>query len=73
MNGRKNMGPSEKNEILVEYDDTLKSYFVIWKLAVAGLGKTKQSALNDLRRAAHFGIDTTINSQLKILETEKEA
>jgi hypothetical protein len=67
------METKENREIIVEYDDTLKSYYVIWDLAVAGLGKTKQSALNDLRRAAHFGIDTTIDFQLKILETEKEA
>jgi len=66
------MEAKEEREIIVEYDDTLKSYYVIWELVAAGLGKTKQSALNDLRRAAHFGIDMTINSQLKNLEIEKE-
>jgi hypothetical protein len=66
------MAPSRKSEISVEYDDTLKSYYVIYELAVVGLGKTKQSALKDLRSAAHFGIDTTIDSQLKTFDIEKE-
>jgi hypothetical protein len=66
------MGPTEKHEIIVEYDETLDSYYVIGEMAVAGLGKTKQSALSDLRKAAYLGIDTMVNLKLKSLEQEKE-
>lgn len=66
------MGSVKKHEIIVEYDETLESYYVICEMAAAGLGKTKQLALSDLRKSAYFGIDTLVNSKLKAIEQEKE-
>ena len=66
------MEQAEKNDILLEYDEIHESYFVIWNMSVAGLGKTKQSALNDLRKAAHFGIDTMVKLKLQTIEQDKE-
>jgi hypothetical protein len=66
------MESAEKHEIIIEYDETFESYYVIWEMAVAGLGKTKRLALSDLQKAAHLGIDTVVNSKLKTIEQEKE-
>ena len=61
-----------KHDITIEYDETIESYFIVWEYAVIGLGKTKRSALKDLQKAAHFGIDTIINSKLKTLKIDSE-
>jgi hypothetical protein len=62
--------PSD-NEIRTEYDDDSQSYFVIWQPLVAiGAGRTEQAALEDLRAAAHFGIETTVNSKLNTISPD---
>ncbi len=54
-------------EMTIEYDDEIQSYYIVCtRMAAAGLGKTKQEALADLREAAHFGIDTAVD--LKLVE-----
>jgi len=60
-------------DMTIEYDDELQSYYIVCThMAAAGLGKTKQEALADLREAAHFGIDTTVD--LKLVQIgEKES
>jgi len=60
------------DEIIIAYDDDSQSYYCIWRpLTSVGLGKTEAEALNDLRAAAHFGIDTAVN--LKVREIEKDS
>jgi hypothetical protein len=57
-------------EILVTYDDDSQSYYCVWRpLTSIGLGKTEAGALDDLRAAAHFGIETMVD--LKLSEIEK--
>lgn len=63
---------TNKRDIIIEYDETTESYFVIWEPIVIGLGNTKHAALKDLQKAAHFGIDTTITLHRKLLIKEKE-
>jgi predicted RNase H-like HicB family nuclease len=49
----------QHEEIIVEYDESIKEYFVIWQppLAIAS-GKTKAEALQDLQQILHFCIDS---------------
>lgn len=56
---------SRQNEIHLEYDDITHDYYVVWEPVAMGAGKTMQEALDDLRQAAHFGIDTFIDLKLK--------
>jgi predicted RNase H-like HicB family nuclease len=54
------------NEIVTEYDDDSQGYYVVWKpLTAVGMGRTELEALEDLRDAAHFGIETMVNSKLR--------
>ena len=56
--------PNNK-DIQIEYDDLIQGYYIIWEpITTIGFGKTKKKALEDLREAAHLGIDTMINSKL---------
>jgi len=60
------------DEIIIAYDDDSQSYYCIWRpLISVGLGKTKTEALDDLRAAAHFGIETMVD--LKLREIEKNS
>jgi hypothetical protein len=52
-------------EITIAYDDDSQSYYCIWQpLISVGLGKTEAEALNDLRAAAHLGIETILDLKL---------
>jgi hypothetical protein len=54
------------SEIQIEFDEEVRSYYIIWQPMVAiGVGGTEEEALEDLRRAAHFGIETKVNLKLK--------
>ena len=58
------------DEIVIEYDDISKSYCIFWRPLIAvGMGDTEKEALEDLRQAAHLGIDTEVN--LKLTEIDK--
>jgi len=58
------------DEIIIACDDDSQSYYCIWRpLTSVGLGKTEAEALDDLRAAAHFGIETMVD--LKLSEIEK--
>jgi predicted RNase H-like HicB family nuclease len=60
------------DEIIIDYDDDSQSYYCIWRpLPSVGLGKTEAEAINDLRKAAIFGIETTVD--LKLREIEKNS
>ncbi len=59
------MMPSD-NEMLIEYDKEIQSYYVAWRPVTAvGLGKTEKGALEELRKTAHYGIDTMVDLKLK--------
>ena len=60
------MSQLPSNKIRTEYDDDSQGYYFIWQpLTTIGMGRTEQEALEDLRAAAHFGIEVVINSKLK--------
>jgi predicted RNase H-like HicB family nuclease len=53
------------DEILIDYDDDSQSYYCVWRpLTSVGLGKTEAEALDDLRAAAHLGVETMVSSKL---------
>jgi predicted RNase H-like HicB family nuclease len=57
------------DEIMIAYDDDSQSYYCIWRpLTSVGLGKTEAEALDDLRAAAHFGIETIVDLKLREIE-----
>jgi predicted RNase H-like HicB family nuclease len=54
------------DEIIIAYDDDSQSYYCIWRpLTSVGLGRTEAEALDDLRAAAHFGIETIVDLKLR--------
>ena len=53
-------------EILIEYDDEeLNCHVMLNSGKVIGLGATHSDALEDLREAAHFYLDTMIDLKLR--------
>jgi len=59
-----------ENDINLEFDSQTGEYYIIWKPVVISTGKTKDEALEDLREAAHFGVDSLID--LKLANIKKE-
>jgi predicted RNase H-like HicB family nuclease len=71
LSGKNAMSLLPCNEIRTEYDDDSQSYYIIWQpLTAIGMGRTEQEALEDLRAAAHFGIETMVNSKLRIISSD---
>jgi hypothetical protein len=67
------MMPSDE-EMIIEYDEITGSYYVVWEpMAVIGMGKTQREALDDMRQAAIFGMDTTFNLKLAKIQCNEEA
>jgi predicted RNase H-like HicB family nuclease len=56
--------------INLEFDKTSGGYYIIWEPVVIGAGKTADEALEDLREAAHFGVDTLIDRKLQDIKKE---
>ena len=52
------------NSIEIEYDEDTQGYYIIWEPLITVWGKTRQKALKDLRQAAHYGVDTSIDVKL---------
>ena len=65
------MSTLPKNNISIHHDSETGDYYIVWKPLVIAAGKTEREALEDLRTAAHFGVDTLINLKLKNIEKEK--
>ena len=61
-----------KGTITLKFDRESQEYHIIWEPIVIGMGKTRCEALEDLRMAAHLGVDTSINIKLKNIGTKKE-
>jgi predicted RNase H-like HicB family nuclease len=55
----------EKNEVHIEFDKDMQYYYAIWQPVAIGTGATRQEALDDLRQAAHFGVDIFLDLKLK--------
>jgi hypothetical protein len=65
------MVPLAEDDIRIEYDELLRSYYIVWNpVAAAGLGSTEKEALEELRAAAHFGIDTAVDIKLSKVSRE---
>jgi len=59
----------DENVIRIEFDEVLGEYYIVWQpMVVIGAGGTEKEALEDLREAAHFGIDTMIDTKLAELD-----
>jgi hypothetical protein len=58
------------NSIDLEFDKESGEYYIVWEPLVIGAGKTAGDALQDLREAAHFGVDTMIDQKLQNIEKE---
>ncbi len=52
------------NGVEIEFDEENQNYYICWQPIVISLGKTKHEALDDLREAAHFFVDTLIDLKL---------
>jgi hypothetical protein len=61
-----------QSNINLEFDRETQEYHIIWEPMVIGMGKTRREALEDLRMAAHFGVDTLIDLKLKDAGIRKE-
>ena len=60
----------KENEIEIEFDKETLSYYTVWEPIFISSGKTRHEALKDLRRAAHFGIDTFIDLKSKEINNQ---
>jgi len=58
------------NDINLEYDRESGEYYIVWEPVVVSAGETERQALEDLRGAAHLGVDTLID--LKLANIKKE-
>jgi hypothetical protein len=61
-----------KGSLNPKFDRETQGHYIIWDPIVIGMGKTKREALEDLRAAAHFGVDTLIDLRLKQIYPKKE-
>ena len=56
------MLPPSASDIRIEYDEDSRGYYIIWQpQVVVAMGQTAAEVLEDLRAAAHFGIDIVID------------
>jgi predicted RNase H-like HicB family nuclease len=62
---KKGVGVLRTNSIEIEFDEETQHYYIIWKPIVISSGKTREEALEDLKVAAHYGVDTLIDLKLR--------
>ncbi len=58
------------NDINLDYDKESEDYYIVWEPVVLSAGRTERQALEDLRGAAHLGVDTLIDLKLKNIKKE---
>ena len=63
--GGKHIAGLDNENIEIGFDEESLNYYADCRLTAIGMGKTKEEALEDLRQAGHFGIDTLINIKLE--------
>ena len=56
---------SNNGEIKIELDKVTQHYYTVWELSAIGSAETKQEALEGLKEAAHFGVDSLIDQKLR--------
>jgi predicted RNase H-like HicB family nuclease len=59
-----------RNDIKLEYDQESGDYYIVWEPVILSVGKTEGEALEELRGAAHSGVDTLIDLKLKNIKKE---
>jgi hypothetical protein len=59
------MAGGNNNNINIECDGKSGGYYIVWEPLIIGAGKAVIEALQDLREAAHAGVDTMIDLKLK--------
>jgi predicted RNase H-like HicB family nuclease len=58
------------NNIKLDYDKESGDYYIVWEPVVMSAGKTACQALEELRGAAHSGVDTLIDQKLGKIKKE---
>jgi hypothetical protein len=58
------------NSINLEFDKKSGEYYIVWEPVVIGAGRTAGEALDDLREAAHFGVNNLIDRKLEDIKKE---
>jgi predicted RNase H-like HicB family nuclease len=56
------------SDIEIEFDEETEGYYIFWEPVVISSGKTEEEAVEDLREAAHFGVDTFVDLKLRDIE-----
>ena len=64
--GGKHIAGLDIENVEIGFDEETLNYYADCRFIAIGLGKTKEEALEDLRQAGHFGVDSLIN--LKLLD-----
>jgi predicted RNase H-like HicB family nuclease len=59
-----------RTDINLEFDRESGDYYIVWEPLVISAGKTERDALEELRGAAHLGVDTIIDGKLKNIKKE---
>jgi hypothetical protein len=59
-----------RNDINLEYDRESGDYYIVWEPVILSTGRTERQALEELRGAAHSGVDTLIDLKLKNIKKE---
>lgn len=59
-----------KNDIKLDYDQEYEEYYIVWEPVVLSAGRTEREALEELRGAAHSGVDTLIDQRLQKIKKE---
>jgi predicted RNase H-like HicB family nuclease len=59
-----------RNDINLEFDKESGEYYIVWEPVVISAGRTEREALEELRGAAHLGVDTIIDRKLKKINKE---
>ena len=62
--GGKYVSGLENENIRIGFDEESLNYYADCRFIAIGLGKTKEKALEDLRKAGHLSVDTVINLKL---------
>jgi hypothetical protein len=58
------------NDIKLDYDQESGDYYIVWEPVILSAAKTQRQALEELRGAAHSGVDTLIDLKLKKIKKE---
>lgn len=59
-----------RSDINLEFDQESGDYYIVWEPVILSAGKTQRQALEELRGAAHSGVDTLIDLKLKNIKKE---